>query len=283
MTPDSEEGRISVPGKRPFHREEDYDEAAFPLLVAMQRYHFWYRGRHRFILRRLRRLLRAGYGGPDGPRCIDIGGGCGGWLEFLHDREPDLFSEMALGDSSEKALEMAGPVVGDFASRYLVDLMDLPWSGHWDVVFLLDVLEHIEEDQKALESARDTLVPGGLLLLTVPALEFFRSDNDRIVGHRRRYSRRDLRALAEGAGMDLLSADYFMFLLSPLLLLSRVFGRVPEGSSREDEMERLKRTHTVPPAPVNGLLSMVFALETPLSGMVRFPWGTSILGVIRKP
>jgi len=278
----SEEDGKSVPGVRQLHRWEEYDEAALPLILGMQRRHFWYRGRHRFILQRLRRSLHTDAGGENGLRCIDIGGGCGGWIEYLHDREPDLFAEMGLGDSSEKALEMAGPVVGGFASRYRVDLLDLPWNDFWDVIFILDVLEHMDEDLEALKSARDSLRPGGLLMMTVPALEFFRSDNDRIVRHRRRYSRSDIRNLAECAGMTLLSADYFMFLLSPLFIVSRMFGRVPEGASREAEMAHLKRTHRVPAAPVNGLLSMVFALETPLSGIVRFPWGTSILGVLRK-
>ena len=48
----------------------------------------------------------------DGLRGIDLGGGCGGWLVYLQGRLPGLFAEIALSDSSLKALEMAGPVLG---------------------------------------------------------------------------------------------------------------------------------------------------------------------------
>ena len=43
------------------------------------------------------------------------------------------------------------------------------------------------------------------------------------------------------------------------------------------------KMHAVPPAPINGLLTAAFGLETPLGRLVRFPWGTSLLAVLRKP
>ncbi|MBN2586546.1 MAG: methyltransferase domain-containing protein [Candidatus Fermentibacteraceae bacterium] len=278
----SEADGILVPRIRPVHRGDEYDEAAFETLLGMQRDHFWYRGRHRLILDSLRRELGKFPPKSACPSAIDIGGGCGGWLEYLHERSPALFSELAMGDSSEKALAMAGDVVGEFASRYLLDLMALPWTGEWDVVFLLDVLEHVPDDLGALKKTAEILRPGGLVFITAPALKQFWTCNDRIAGHRRRYSRKDIETLGVSAGLKPVRTSYFMFLLSPLLFLTRMFSRLPGSATREDERALLERTHRVPPRPLNALLSWIFFLETAMIRHLRFPWGTSVLAVLRK-
>lgn len=43
------------------------------------------------------------------------------------------------------------------------------------------------------------------------------------------------------------------------------------------------KQHQVPAPPINSALSSIFAAETPMGHWLRFPWGTSILGVFRKP
>jgi hypothetical protein len=55
------------------------------------------------------------------------------------------------------------------------------------------------------------------------------------------------------------------------------------GLTQQQRLERVARSHRVPPAALNALLAGVFAAETPLGHGLRFPWGTSILGVFRKP
>jgi len=273
---------IFVPPEPPLHRGEEYDEAVFSTLLKMQRDHFWYRGRHRLLLRTLQDALkRAGLksGETSG---LDLGGGCGGWLEYLRSREPGIFGELALGDSSMKALEMSAPVVSSFASRYNVDILELPWEGDWDVIFLLDVLEHIPSHLDALREAGKALRPGGLLMITVPALSFFWSYNDEIAGHQRRYSRKEMESLASEAGLKVARSSYFMFLLSPVLMMSRMFSRPSRSASREELRSHLARTHRVPSAPLNGLLYGVFSLETTAGRLMPFPWGTSLLAVLTK-
>ncbi|MGB7748487.1 MAG: hypothetical protein WBN75_14495 [Verrucomicrobiia bacterium] len=47
-------GWIYVPGQPVCHRDEEYDQAGFDILCDMQSRHFWYQGRHRFLLRALK-------------------------------------------------------------------------------------------------------------------------------------------------------------------------------------------------------------------------------------
>jgi SAM-dependent methyltransferase len=274
-------GGVFVPREAVTHRNEEYDETGFDVLAAMQQRHFWYRGRHRFLLHAVRRAL--GSARRPARDAIDLGGGCGGWVRYLGEKAPGLIQILALGDSSLRALDFAADVVGPAVVRFQVDLLRLQWHSRWDVVFLLDVLEHIPQDADALLQIRDALRPGGFLFVTTPALRFFWSYNDDLGGHQRRYSQAAFRQLAARAGLELCSCSYFMFFLSPLLYLSRLSRHNVRQMAAQDVRRLVARSHRVPFAPLNFALSSLFALETPVGHWLPFPWGTSILGVFRKP
>lgn len=279
----SVEQGILIPLRPPQHRDDEYDAVGFDTLIKMQQEHFWYRGRHNLILNVLKKELPALLADANGLEAIDLGGGCGGWLRYLHSHQPDMFKQLALADSSIRALSLANPVVGDFAHRYQIDLMDIVWSEDWDVAFLLDVLEHIPEHEEALRQIRKSLRPGGLLFVTTPAFDQFWSYNDEIAHHQRRYVVRDYRELAEKTGFELLRTDYFMFFLSPALVASRLLFRPPSMISEEQRQAYLAKTHRVPASPVNRILSGIFSLEALMINRLSFPWGTSILAVLRRP
>lgn len=260
------------------HRDEEYQQEQFRTLVAMQERHFWYRGRHRFLLSALDRHAPK----KEGLRAIDLGGGCGGWLRYLAEHRPAWAQTLALADSSQVALGFAADVLPAGTARYQIDLMNLGWDKEWDAAFLLDVLEHIPDDATALRQVRASLKPGGLLFVTTPALPAFWSYNDDLAKHLRRYTRSDFTRLAAETGFELCDARYFMFLLSPLYWLARKRGGIAQMSEAQKK-DLFERSHRVPAAPVNGLLASAFAAETPLGHWMRFPWGTSILGVFRRP
>ncbi len=265
---------VSVP-----HRNHEYAESGFETLWAMQEKHFWYRGRHRFLLGALNRFQSRGR--PPWS-VVDLGGGVGGWVRYLSDRRPARFSPLALADSSEHALRMAAAVLPAGVERYQIDLMNLGWRERWDVAFLLDVIEHLPDDIGAIREAAQALKPGGLLLVTTPALPQFWSYNDDLADHLRRYTRRDFRNLAEECRLELCDARYFMFFLSPLYVLARRRPGI-EGMSDEQKQILVMKSHQVPWAPINAALTGCFGAETPLGHWLHFPWGTSILGVFRKP
>lgn len=260
------------------HRDDEYPEIGFETLFSMQERHFWYRGRHRFLLHALDRH-RPKTGEP--MAAIDLGGGVGGWVRYLAQRRSSLYRTLALADSSRTALRMAGGALPDSVSRYQIDLMNLGWHDRWDVAFLLDVIEHLPDDVQAMRQARAALKPGGLLFVTTPAFQQFWSYNDELACHLRRYTREDFARLAKQSDLELVDARYFMFFLSPVYLLARK-GKVIEGMTEDQKQALLEKTHRILPPLLNLPLSAIFAAETPLGHSVRFPWGTSILGAFRK-
>jgi len=275
--PRYEEGgdRIYYPKIKVSHRPEEYDENGFNDLVKMQEHHFWYRGRHNFLLKSLNSSLDKSANQLYG---IDLGGGCGGWIQFLS-RKSNKFTALAVGDSSEIALNYSSLFLPPEVTCVKIDLMNLQMNAFWDVAFLLDVIEHLTDDLGALEQAAMALRPGGLLFITVPALREFWSYNDEVAQHLRRYSVSDVDILAKKAGLIVKDMRYFNFFLSPAYYISRL------GKSNLTEHEKLleaKKAHSVPSPLINEALAGIFNLEALVSPLIKFPWGTSVMGVFQK-
>ena len=261
------------------HRDNEYGEAGFKTLLGMQQQHFWYRGRHRFLLKALDRFMPKTRSQVS---AIDLGGGgVGGWVRYLADYRGKYFQRIALADSSEIALKMAGQILPPGVDRYQIDLMNLGWEDEWDIAFLLDVIEHISDDIEAVRQVAKAIKPGGLLFVVTPAFQRFWSYNDDFAKHLRRYTRSDFKAISEQTGLKLLDSRYFMFFLSPLYFLSRLkpgFDKL----SQEEKRKVVEDQHKVPAAPLNAILTAVFATETPMGHWLSFPWGTSVFGVFQK-
>src|SRR6202042_1631471 len=80
--------------------------------------------------------------------------------------------------------------------------------GPFATAVLINVLEHIEDDEGALKQLAGLLEPGGRLVLWVPAFEFLYSDFDRRIGHHRRYRLPELRDRISRAGLEVLDIRY---------------------------------------------------------------------------
>jgi SAM-dependent methyltransferase len=260
------------------HRGDEYSEAGFKTLLEMQDRHFWYRGRHRFLLKAVDRFVK---GDPTGRSAIDLGGGVGGWIRDLARARPTTFPRLALADSSMVALTMARDILPAGTERYQIDLMNLQMEDCWDAAFLLDVIEHLPDDLGAIVEAKKSLKKAGLLFITTPAFPAFWSYNDDLAHHLRRYKKTDFQRLAAEAGMQLVDCRYFMFFLSPLYLASRLKPGIKRVSF-EKKKQIVENQHKIPPTIINNVLATAFVSETPVGHWVPFPWGTSVLAVLRR-
>ena len=264
------------------HDEGSYSSKGFLILQEMQQRHFWYKGRQRVLHAAIDRHVPPA--DRRGRRVLDLGCGVGGWLAYVRQHQLFANSELAGADSSRDALLASRELTGKAVPHYVVDLTSLGWKARWDTVFLLDVLEHVKEDHSALASVFESMTPGGFAFLTVPALRAFWSWNDKAVGHHRRYSRGELEALAKRSGFEVRETRYFMFLLSPLVLLTRLASRRRARRADEEQLWQLiQQQHAPPIEPLNSALAATLRLESALGNHLQYPWGSSLLAVLRKP
>jgi len=137
-----------------------------------------------------------------------------------------------------------------------------------------DVLEHIEDRNRFLEEIYRVLRPRGRFILTVPALSLLWSQADIDAGHFLRYSRRTLRKELELHGFEVELMGYFFALTVPLLLLVRAIPFRLHLRSCVSDDSTLRAN--------GGLIGkLAGSIEIALDG--RFPFGSSLLAVARKP
>lgn len=238
------------------------DPAYIAVHVEEDRLHWYFRARLAVIRSVLRSVL------PARPvRLLEIGCGTGNMLSALSE-----FGEAVGLEANDTLLAVAQAAGLDARKGALPD--DLGGTQGWaEIVLLLDVLEHLDDDVAGLRRARETLGEGGLLLVTVPAFGWLWSGHDIALGHRRRYTSAGLRRVVEAAGYRVERVSYFNTLLFPVIASLRLWKRWC-GDDRHD----LRR----PGPAANAWLERLFALERHVVPTVALPFGVSLLLLARR-
>ncbi len=135
------------------------------------------------------------------PHCgrsvLEVGAGLGEFAAQLTDRD-----RLVLTDVDPGAVELLKARFPE-AEVGLFDLTAEPVLGlPVETALAINVLEHFEDDAGVLAQLAESVIPGGTIVVWVPAHEFLFSDFDRRVGHIRRYTPASLRRTAERAGLD---------------------------------------------------------------------------------
>ncbi|MBM3315443.1 methyltransferase domain-containing protein, partial [candidate division WOR-3 bacterium] len=187
------------------------DRTAYDRFFELEARHFWRIAKRRLVLEWLARYRPA----RAGLRILDVGGACS-----LITRELGRFGSVECIEADAATVAVARERLGVNIRQGLFPGVAL--EGRFDVITMLDVLEHIDDDLAALRAARALLKDDGLLLLTVPALPWLWSDHDVALHHHRRYLKRELVTIVERAGFDVGRCSYYTSLLLPFLVLQRL-------------------------------------------------------------
>ncbi len=230
--------------------------------------HFWFEWRRRALLR-----LLADIGLPLDRELRGFDIGCGTGVQRCS-LEADTAWTVDGADLNLGALNRV-PVGRGQVLYYDVTEERAEFIESYDVVTLLDVLEHIEETRPFLTSILRHLRPGGHLVVNVPALQSLFSRYDTAAGHMRRYRKDTLARELDDLDVDLLAMEYWGFTMLPILVLRKLRFSMSPGT------EKVLRQGFVPPGDLaHGVLRMLMRAETSL--LARPPLGTSLLMVVRK-
>lgn len=122
-----------------------------------------------------------------------------------------------------------------------------------DLVLLMDVLEHVDDDVGLIRASMRGASPGAFAVISVPAFPSLFSAHDRFLEHKRRYRIRTLEAVARAAGLNVISSRYFFAMILPLAATLRLLER--RGPARSSLVPH--------PRPVNDLMTLAHRVELP--------------------
>jgi len=228
-------------------------------LFEVEERHWWFRSR-RAVVRAL--LSRTDL--PPSPRILDAG--CGTGANLL---EYGRLGEVTGVDAFPEAIELCRGRGLDNVLEAPVE--DLPFEpGSFDLLFATDVIEHLDDDVRALRELRRVAADGAQLVLTVPAYGWLWSDHDVSVHHRRRYTADRLRESVRAAGWTPAVDTYFFATALPAVAVVRTLRRRRANGTGGSDL-------SLPPAPVNGLLQLPTLAEAKaIERGARLPAGVSV-------
>jgi len=133
-----------------------------------------------------------------GSKLLDFGAGLGTFASMPRARGADVTCLEPVATLADSLRDHGFPVL---------DSLEFA-APAYDLVYTLNVLEHIEDDVSTVAELRRVLRPGGTVIVYVPAMAILYSSMDRLVGHMRRYALDDLRALAQSQELEILECRY---------------------------------------------------------------------------
>jgi len=133
-----------------------------------------------------------------------------------------------------------------------------------DLVLLMDVLEHVEDDVGLLSEYVRKVPVGARFLLTVPAFQWLWSEHDLFLEHYRRYDINSLQTVVQKAGLVIERCSYYFGLVLPLACLQRM-GKAKQLRTVHTARSHLRRHHRI----TNTLLASICQMELGLMRMNR--------------
>jgi SAM-dependent methyltransferase len=149
-----------------------------------------------------------------------------------------------------------------------------------DVLIMLNVLEHIEDDLEALKNAFKLLKPGGFLIIEVPAGRFLYDSYDAELHHFRRYSSKELTCKLVNTGFTLVRKSHLGFLIFPAFVLVKLLNKIISHFKRHNS--QIVRDQAVASSK-SKLLSWIMNFESNYLGNFSLPFGIRVLTVACKP
>jgi SAM-dependent methyltransferase len=199
-----------------------------------------------------------------GRRVLDVGAGLGTFTEQVADGRSIVALEPDPAFVPSLRSRFAGRTNVEVAAAQLEELAASSPDA-FDSIVCFNVLEHIADDAEALAGLIGLLRPGGVLLALVPAHPFAYGSIDAVLGHERRYGKRQLATLLEQAGFR----------------IERLSHVNPVGIAGWFVAGRIARSRQIPAGPLrvfDRCIPLLAALDR-----LHLPVGLSLWAVARRP
>ena len=198
-------------------------------------------------------------------RLLDVGAGSGFFSRhLLAETRAESALCVDIGYPADRDDSIAGKPV-----RYRRDT----GLNDCDLVLMMDVLEHVDDDRWLVRHYADKVPSGAHFLVTVPAFAFLWSSHDVFLEHKRRYRLPEIETALRDAGLEIVRGSYYFGFVFPLAAAVRLADR-----NTTEPRSSLKKQGAL----TNGILTTVCAAELPLFPLNRLA-GLSCFVLARKP
>ena len=226
--------------------------------------HWWFKARREIISTIIKKNMDSN---DKKLKILDFGSGSGTNIEMLnhlgnvcvYEKNEEIFNILKLKYEKLKNVKF----IENFENEKF-----------FDIILAADVIEHIKNDYEIVENFYKMLNPNGRLVLTVPAYNFLKSRKDEVLQHYRRYNKKSLRKLVSKY-FKIIKISYFnFFLFIPIALTLIIFKTL--------KIDFIDKVEKKPNQLVNAFLYKIFSFEKYLLNFLSFPFGISIVAILKK-
>ena len=159
---------------------------------------------------------------------------------------------------------------------HLASIERLPFKNdYFDVILILDVIEHVQDDRLALSEVYRVLKPGGIAIFNTPAFKFLWSYHDISAKHIRRYTVKNLVKKLQNENFLILKISYINCLLFPIAFIHRLLTKIFPPNRLATDIGSV-------PDFLNEIFYRVFAWEGFFLERFDLPLGLSVSAVVTK-
>lgn len=241
------------------------NENLYKELYDLEFNHWWFVGKKNIVMYFISNIRN-----QKKKKILDIGCGSGLMLSELK-----KYGSVYGLDNSEEAIKYSKLIFdGDIKKGALP--YEIPYDDNsFDIITVLDVLEHIEKDTDALKKIYNLLDSQGKVIITVPALMSLWTNHDLSHDHKRRYILKELKSKIKTAGFKIEKISYYNSLLFIPIYIIRQINKIFKKQKTYSDAKKIPRF-------INGILKYIFTFEKNILKYFNFPIGVSIIAICKK-
>ena len=205
-------------------------------------------------------------------KCLDVGCGSNNFALNFEDISNFKIDQIDVDLNSFKNKKKGKGIFFE----YDINTRNQNLENKYDIIFLLDVLEHIENDDQFLRSCYFHLKKDGFLVINVPSIPELFSKYDDAVGHLRRYKISELERLLLKNEFKISLIRYWGFLLVPILLLRKIMINL----SKKNKVEIIKKGMDTQPKFILFVINVLKYIELKLLKISFL--GSSLVSIVKK-
>lgn len=228
--------------------------------------YWWFKARRDFVFKTIKKQ-------PKNAKILDTACSGGVLVKALVEKGYTDVSGLDISSEAVEACEKKG-----LSNIFCRDAVDTKLEDQqFDVIIASDVLEHIEDEKKAMNEWYRILKPHGTLIIIVPAFQFLWGDSDVLDRHFRRYTRKQLKTVVNRQGLKRRKVFYLNFSLFLPMVLMRILEKIFK-KSKDDLKDPLYFVNSF----VDSLILFWQKMENIISYYIGVPFGISICAILRK-